>query len=78
MHLKVLNKWTDRSFDMLLKLLQEVFPAGKQYPDSYYSTRKMLCDVGLGYEQIDMYKYDCSLFYCEYSADQDCHVCGTS
>ncbi|KAL5579995.1 hypothetical protein UlMin_012437 [Ulmus minor] len=78
MHLKVLNKWTDRSFDMLIKLLQEVLPAGNRCPDSYYSTRKMLCDVGLGYEQIDVCKYDCSLFYGEYSADQDCHVCGTS
>ena len=78
MHLKVLNKWTDRSFDMLIKLLQEVLPPGNRCPDSYYSTRKMLCDVGLGYEQIDVCKYDCSLFYGEYSTDQDCHVCGTS
>ena len=52
--------------------------AGNRCPDSYYSTRKMLCDVGLGYEQIDVCKYDCSLFYGEYSTDQDCHVCGTS
>ena len=69
MHLKVLNKQTDRSFDMLLKLLEEVFLAGNRCRDSYYSTRNMLCNVGLGYEQIDVCKYDCSLFYGEYSAD---------
>ena len=38
----------------------------------------MLCDVGLGYEHIDVSKYDFSLFYGEYSADQVCHICGTS
>ena len=78
MLLKVLNKWMDRSFDILLRLLQEVFPAGNRCPDSYYSMRKMLCDVGLGYEQTDVCKYDCSLFYEEYSTYQECHVYGTS
>ena len=37
MHLKVLNKWTNRSVDILLKLLKEAFLEGSKLPDSYYA-----------------------------------------
>lgn len=50
MHLKVLNKLTDRSLDMLLKLLHEAFLGGNHCLESYYNPRKMLCVVCLGYE----------------------------
>ena len=32
MHIKVINKWTDSSFDQLLELLQTVFPEGNRVP----------------------------------------------
>ena len=63
---------------MLLKLLHEMFPAGNRCPDNYYNRRKLLCDVSLGYEQIDVCKYDCLLFYGDHNSDKVCHVCATS
>ncbi|XP_062118652.1 uncharacterized protein LOC133832303 [Humulus lupulus] len=74
MNLKVLNKWTDKSFNGLLECLREILPEGNQCPGNYYQTRKLLCEVGLGYEQIDVCQYDCALFYGENANAVSCPV----
>ncbi|KAK0588832.1 hypothetical protein LWI29_006026 [Acer saccharum] len=48
MHIKVLNHWSNKSFDMLIQLLNEVLPDGKNIPTSYYEAKKILRDLGLG------------------------------
>ncbi|KAL5573205.1 hypothetical protein UlMin_022802 [Ulmus minor] len=78
MNVKVLYKWSDRSFVALLKLLHEALPVGNRCPRTYYETRKLLCDVGLGYEHIDICKHDCTLFYNEHKDDDVCPICGVS
>ena len=62
MHLKVLNKWTNRSFDILLKLMKEVVPEGCKLPDSHYAAKKLLAKLGLGYKSIHAGKNDCNFF----------------
>ncbi|XP_062104736.1 uncharacterized protein LOC133816064 [Humulus lupulus] len=78
MNLKVLNKWTDKSFDGLLECLREILPEGNHCPGNYYQTRKLLCEVGLGYEQIGVCQYDCALFYGENANAVSCPVCKSS
>lgn len=78
MNLKVMNKWTDNSFEMLLKLLHEVLPDGNSCPDSYYDVRMLLCEAGLGYELIDVCQYDCAIFYGEHRDAEVCPVCQSS
>lgn len=75
MNIKVMYKWSDNSFKMLLKLLHEVLPEGNNCPKSYYDTRKLLCDLGLGYEQIDVCQYDCALFHGEHANATICPIC---
>ena len=53
MHVKVLNRWSNKSFDMLLQILKKAFPEGANIPASYYDAKKMLRDLGLGYEMTD-------------------------
>ncbi|KAK3230398.1 hypothetical protein Dsin_002279 [Dipteronia sinensis] len=76
MHIKVLNQWSNKSLDMLLQLLKEVFLDDNNIPDSYYGAKKMLRDLGLGYESIHACKYDCALFWKEYERAEKCRVCG--
>uniref|UniRef100_A0A803QHC9 Transposase-associated domain-containing protein n=1 Tax=Cannabis sativa TaxID=3483 RepID=A0A803QHC9_CANSA len=64
-----------KSFDDLLEFLREILPEGNHCPMNYYQTRKLLCEVGLGYEQIDVCQYDCALFYGEYENAVSCPVC---
>ncbi|XP_052181232.1 uncharacterized protein LOC127794290 [Diospyros lotus] len=75
MNIKVMNKWSDNSFEMLLKLIHEVLPKGNNCPENYYDTRRLLCDLGLGYEHIDVCLYDCAIFYGEHSNATICPVC---
>ena len=78
LHLKVLNKWSNQSFNMLLDLIKEVLPEGDTLPSTLYGARKMLVDIGLGYEEIDVCKNDCSLFWRENEKEEACPICKVS
>ncbi|KAJ9542478.1 hypothetical protein OSB04_028984 [Centaurea solstitialis] len=75
MHIKVLNKWADKSVNMLLQFEQSILPSGYNLPTSYYEMKKILMEIGLGYHNIDVCNYDCALFYGEYANLLACHVC---
>ena len=74
MHVKVLNGWSNKSFDMLVQLLKDAFPEAS-IPTSQYNAKKRLRDLGLGYEKIDACKYDCALFWKEHQNADKCPVC---
>ncbi|KAK9901827.1 hypothetical protein M0R45_001923 [Rubus argutus] len=76
MHCKVLNHWTNKSFDMLLEWLNQQCPKPNNIPSSFYEANKMLKNLGLGYEKIDVCKNDCALFYKEHEKKENCPECG--
>ncbi|KAF5805550.1 putative Transposase-associated domain-containing protein [Helianthus annuus] len=78
MNFKVMNKWTDHSFEMLLRMLHGVLSAGNNCPQSYYDIRMLLCEAGLGYELIDVCQYDCAIFYGDNKDAITCPVCQSS
>ena len=53
MHIKCINGWSNKSFNMLLELLKDVFPMCKKMPTSNYKAKKIVNDLGLHYEKID-------------------------
>ena len=65
MHVKVLNHWSKKSFDMLLELLSKAFPKGTNLSSCSYNAKKMLRDLGLRYEKNHACKFDCALFWKE-------------
>ncbi|KAI3453341.1 hypothetical protein Pfo_010004 [Paulownia fortunei] len=75
MHVKVLNSWSNKSFDMLLQLLGEAFPKPNAIPRSHYEAKKMLRELGLGYESIHACKHDCILFWNDHEGKDTCLVC---
>ncbi|KAL0536331.1 hypothetical protein IC582_025275 [Cucumis melo] len=78
MHIKVLNCWSDKSFDMLLELLNEAFPNSVKLPASYNEAKKRLRDLGMGYESIHVCKFNCALFWKDYASLDKCPHCGES
>ncbi|KAI3443810.1 hypothetical protein Pfo_000475 [Paulownia fortunei] len=72
MHVKVLNDWSNKSFNMLLQLLREEFPKLNAIPSSHYETKKMLRELGLGYESIHVCKNDYILFWDEHEGKDTC------
>ena len=62
MHLKVLNSWSNKSFDMMLEIIKCVFPmCGTNISSSFYEAKRKLRELDLGYENIHDCKYDCVL-----------------
>ncbi|KAA0035646.1 uncharacterized protein E6C27_scaffold285G003370 [Cucumis melo var. makuwa] len=77
MHVKILNGWSNKSFDMLLELLRAAFSmCSTIIPSSFYEANRKLCDLGLGYETIHVCKYDCVLYLKEFAHLQYCLTCG--
>ncbi|XP_071687145.1 uncharacterized protein [Rutidosis leptorrhynchoides] len=77
-HIKVLNKWTNTSFDQLLELLIQSHPPNNTIPKSFYETKKWMRKIGLGYQAIHACKNDCCLFYKEYQDLENCPICKES
>ncbi|XP_052209223.1 uncharacterized protein LOC127812741 [Diospyros lotus] len=75
LHLKELNKWSNKSFEMTLQLFKEVLPKHSTIPNSPYEVKKILRDLGLGYVYIDACKNDCVLFWKELSERNTCPIC---
>ncbi|KAL5556601.1 hypothetical protein UlMin_038837 [Ulmus minor] len=73
----VMNKWTNKSFDELLKLLKLAFPK-MDLVESHYEAKKLMTKMGLGYQSIHVCKNDCALFWNENSTLETCPVCSES
>ncbi|KAL3644293.1 hypothetical protein CASFOL_012225 [Castilleja foliolosa] len=78
LHLKVYNKLSNKTVDMILQLMKSSFPDGETLPGSYYEAKKFLRDLGLGYECIHACKYDCALYWKENKKLEACPICQTS
>ncbi|KAM0924073.1 hypothetical protein ACQ4PT_005076 [Festuca glaucescens] len=48
LHIKLLGRWSDKSFDMVLQLLSDAFPEGSVVPKNFNEAKKIVKCVGLG------------------------------
>ncbi|XP_074291731.1 uncharacterized protein LOC141618524 [Silene latifolia] len=77
-HIKCMFHWSNDSFNKLIELLLEAFPQIKEFPSSYYEGKKLINNLGLGYEKIHACPSNCMLYWGEFSEKEECHVCHTS
>ncbi|CAM8968300.1 unnamed protein product [Rhodiola kirilowii] len=75
MKVKVENRWSDKSFNEHLELVKGVLPTENNYPGSYREVKKILKNLGLGYQIIHACEYGCVLYYKEHSNLDRCPVC---
>ncbi|XP_031090937.1 uncharacterized protein LOC115995929 [Ipomoea triloba] len=71
-NLKAKNRWSDKSFTELLKLLKDMLPDDNELPCSTYEAKKMLCLLSMDIERIHACPNDCILYWKQY---KDLHVC---
>ncbi|KAJ0011038.1 hypothetical protein Pint_33318 [Pistacia integerrima] len=74
---KVMNGWTDNSFDGLLEMLEDMLPEHNVILKSVYSVRKIIKEFDLGYDKIHACANDCCLFRKEIKNLQRCPKCGS-
>ena len=77
-HIKCLYGLSDKSITVLLELFKEALPEGETLPKSFYQTKKIISDLGLGYNKIHACPNDCILYWKEKAQETKCTVCGTS
>ena len=78
LHVKSYYRITNSEFSTILKILLEAFPQFNTIPKSYDEAKKMLRELGLGYESIHVCPNNCVLFRKENKKKDSCPVCGAS
>ncbi|XP_020249305.1 uncharacterized protein LOC109826696 [Asparagus officinalis] len=74
--IKCLNKWSNKSFTMLLKFLKDSMPPGNHVPDNWYEAQKIMSNLGLKCEMIHACPNDCIIYWKENSDNTECPTCG--
>jgi hypothetical protein len=62
LHVKSYHRITNSTFSAILKILSQAFPQFNTIPKSYDEAKKMLRELGLGYESIHVCPNNCVLF----------------
>jgi len=76
LHIKVTNRWSDKSFQSLLKTLYKAFNYVDGFPKTSYEAKKYTRALGLDYVKIDACVNRCILFRKEYALAKQCPKCG--
>ena len=76
--MKSFYRITNTAFFAILKILAEAFPDFNTLPKSYNEAKKLLKDLGLGYESIHVCYNNCVLFRKNYANHDNCPICGFS
>ncbi|XP_061363881.1 uncharacterized protein LOC133307391 [Gastrolobium bilobum] len=78
-HIKVLCGATDKTFSLIIELLNDAFPHAK-LPTSFYEAKKMIKRLGLSYDKIHACPKNCMLFWGSPEAEKmdKCEKCNTS
>ncbi|CAN1155708.1 hypothetical protein LINPERHAP2_LOCUS20559 [Linum perenne] len=79
LHIKTHFKWSNASFNMLLKMMKEdMLPDGSTLPGSYYEAKRIIRDIGLSYTKIDACENSCMLYRKDDAELDTCNVCEAS
>ncbi|XP_050290108.1 uncharacterized protein LOC126728302 [Quercus robur] len=76
--LKTLCGWTNKSFTLLLQVLMDMLPLDAKLPKDHYEAKKIVRDLGLGYEKIHACPNDCMLFWKQNVNLEACPCCKAS
>ncbi|CAM8920468.1 unnamed protein product [Rhodiola kirilowii] len=76
MQLKVESGLSDKGFNKILHITKEILPLDNNYPSCHNDVKKVLKNMGLGYETIHACEHGCILYYKEHKDRITCPVCG--
>ena len=65
-------------YDSIVAIIKKILPKDEKLVGSFYTSKKMMKWLGMGYKKIDAYRNDCMLFYKEDQLKSSCDICGKS
>ncbi|XP_047333830.1 uncharacterized protein LOC124937589 isoform X1 [Impatiens glandulifera] len=78
LNMKSENNWSERAVNQNLDYIRSMLPKDNCMPDSYYSMKKLVEDLGLPVIRIDVCRDGCMLFWGEDIDKQSCSFCHQS
>ena len=63
LHIKLLGGWSDKSFNLLLDLLNDAFPEGSALAKTFHEAKKLVKTIGIGYTSIHACENNCILYW---------------
>jgi len=78
LHIKLLGVWSDKSFNLLLELLNDAFPDGSAVAKTFHEAKKLVKSIGIGYTSIHACENDCILYWKENIDLNSCPKCKVS
>ncbi|XP_076928302.1 uncharacterized protein LOC143592226 [Bidens hawaiensis] len=77
-HLTCLNGWNNKSLTMLLEFLKDLLPEGNVLPKTTQQVKRIMANMGLGYEKIHACPNGCMLFWDNKEEYKVYSFCGSS
>ena len=65
-------------YDRMIAIIKSMLPESERLPENLYRSKRMVSELGLGYEKIDACPNHCMLYYKENSDKNVCLVCKES
>ena len=76
--MKSTNKWSNKSINDLLQILQLALPKGSNIPATFVEAQKIIAKLGLKYEKIHVCPNNCQLYWKDKKDDDFCSKCKAS
>ena len=65
-------------YDRMIAIIKKILSKNEKLVESFYASKKMVKELGMGYEKMDTCCNDCIFFYKEDQSKSSCDICGES
>ena len=76
LNLKVQFNMMVNCYDRIVVIIKKILSKDEKLVGSFYTSKKMMKELGMRYENIDACHNDCMLFYKEDQLKSSCNICG--
>jgi hypothetical protein len=78
MAMKSKYNFSNQCYNDIVKLIIDLIPVKHNMMKDVYQSKKIVADLGMNYEKIDVCEKDCMWFWMEHEDDIECMHCGRS
>jgi hypothetical protein len=78
MRMKSKYNFLNQCYNDIVKLIINLIPVKHNMSKELYQSKKIVADLGMHYENIDVCERNCMLFWIEHKDDTECMYCGRS
>jgi hypothetical protein len=78
MGMKSKYNFSNQCYNDIMKLIIDLISVKHNIPNDLYQSKKIIADLGMNYEKINVCERNCMLFWKEHKDNTECMHCGMS